>query len=397
MFRLSSLIFLLVIPGICGQTWNVKYKNLNICALKGSTTLLSGSYTHPNGLTVTKTFWTTNPDKGDDAPDLFDDPHYKGRTVYSLSKAQTFYLKLSNVTDKDERIYCLNILTNVENDSWMGFPCVYLQVTDLRVEIPQEVIERNSALLFCETSCNLGNSANYNWYKNSKPFSGSLSTNELLLQSVSSDDTGNYSCAVTQHEHLPSPAVTLSVRYPPKKVSVSISGSGEIVLFDSVTLTCSSDSNPPVLNYTWFKENETSSVGSGQSYSISNFNSSHSGQFYCVAQNEHGSQRSAAVSVTVAGKTPVLTVVISAAFLAFMVLMVAIALLIRRKRVSPSEEQNNRGLQHNEKIESPEGNYMTLDPMSRCSDYDTVHNVKRSCSNTDDTESQDPTYYNINN
>ncbi|XP_065130526.1 B-cell receptor CD22 [Paramisgurnus dabryanus] len=68
---------------------------------------------------------------------------------------------------------------------------------------------------------------------------------------------------------------------------------------DSVTLTCSSESNPPVHTYSWFKENETSSVGSGQTYSITNINSRDSGWFYCEAQNEVGSQRSAAVSVNV--------------------------------------------------------------------------------------------------
>ncbi|KAL0202768.1 hypothetical protein M9458_000786, partial [Cirrhinus mrigala] len=75
--------------------------------------------------------------------------------------------------------------------------------------------------------------------------------------------------------------------------------SGEIVEGDSVTLICSSDSKPPALNFTWFKENQNSSVGSGQSFSISSVNSSHSGRYYCEAQNKYGSQRSASVSVTV--------------------------------------------------------------------------------------------------
>uniref|UniRef100_A0A672NAK2 Ig-like domain-containing protein n=1 Tax=Sinocyclocheilus grahami TaxID=75366 RepID=A0A672NAK2_SINGR len=88
---------------------------------------------------------------------------------------------------------------------------------------------------------------------------------------------------------------------PPKSVSVSISASGEIVEGDSVTLSCSSDSNPPALNFSWFKENQSSAVGSGQSFSISSFNSSHSGHYCCEAQNKHGSQRSASVSVSVEG------------------------------------------------------------------------------------------------
>ncbi|KAL0202767.1 hypothetical protein M9458_000785, partial [Cirrhinus mrigala] len=69
--------------------------------------------------------------------------------------------------------------------------------------------------------------------------------------------------------------------------------SAEIVEGDSVTLICSSDSNPPALNFIRFKENQTSAVGSGQRFSISSINSSHNGPYYCKAQNKYGSQRSA--------------------------------------------------------------------------------------------------------
>ncbi len=83
---------------------------------------------------------------------------------------------------------------------------------------------------------------------------------------------------------------------------VTLNSSAEIVEGDSVTLSCSSDSNPPALIFSWFKENQSSSVGSGQSFIISSFNSSHSGHYYCDAQNKHGSQRSVSVSVSVKGE-----------------------------------------------------------------------------------------------
>uniref|UniRef100_A0AAY5ET27 Ig-like domain-containing protein n=1 Tax=Electrophorus electricus TaxID=8005 RepID=A0AAY5ET27_ELEEL len=135
---------------------------------------------------------------------------------------------------------------------------------------------------------------------------------------------------------------------PPKNVSVSISPSGEIVEGSSVTLTCSSDANPPVQSYNWFKEKTllgkesthiipnissedsgeykcnsvtltcssdanppvqsytlfkeegTSPVGSGQNYSIINIMAEHTGLYYCVAQNEHGVLN---VSVTISVKS----------------------------------------------------------------------------------------------
>ncbi|KAF4118225.1 hypothetical protein G5714_000276 [Onychostoma macrolepis] len=163
----------------------------------------------------------------------------------------------------------------------------------LQVKAPQLVLEKERVNLTCETTCSLTDG--FIWYKNGQALK--IQSETLQLQSERSD-SGRYSCAVRGHQHLPSPAVNITV-ISPKSVSVSISPSGEIVEGDSVTLSCSSDSNPPALIFSWFKENQTSAVGSGQSFIISSFNSSHSGRYYCEAQNQHGSQRSASVSVSV--------------------------------------------------------------------------------------------------
>ncbi|XDV16483.1 hypothetical protein PO909_016175, partial [Leuciscus waleckii] len=118
------------------------------------------------------------------------------------------------------------------------------------------------------------------------------------MSKISSDDSGEYKCkSINEHGEKYSDAVTLNVMFPPRSISVSISPSGVIVEGDSVTLNCISDSNPPALNFSWFKENETSAVGSGQSFSALQ-----SGRFYCQAHNQHGSQRSDAVTVTVKGR-----------------------------------------------------------------------------------------------
>ncbi|XDV16262.1 hypothetical protein PO909_016055, partial [Leuciscus waleckii] len=125
------------------------------------------------------------------------------------------------------------------------------------------------------------------------------------ISKISSDDSGEYKCkSINEHGERYSDTVTLNVMYPPRSVSVLISGSGVIVEGDSVTLNCISDSNPPALNFSWFKENETSAVGSGQSFSALQ-----TGRFYCQAHNQHGSQRSDAVTVTV--KDPPVKPVIS--------------------------------------------------------------------------------------
>ncbi|KAL6482225.1 hypothetical protein MHYP_G00103050 [Metynnis hypsauchen] len=163
-----------------------------------------------------------------------------------------------------------------------------VHLCELHVEAPEEVTERETADLTCETTCSLTDPT-FIWYKDGRPLTTkTIKNNQLHLQTVSSEDAGSYSCAVRGDQHLRSTAHSLRVRYPPKNVSVSISPSGEIVEGSSVTLTCSSDGNPPVKNYTWFKEGGTSPVGSGHSFSIISITADHAGLYYCEAQNDHG-------------------------------------------------------------------------------------------------------------
>ncbi|XP_059407362.1 Fc receptor-like protein 5 [Carassius carassius] len=179
----------------------------------------------------------------------------------------------------------------------LSLPIIFLlMISALQVKAAQLVLEKQTVNLTCETTCNLTD--RFIWYKNGQTLH--IQSKTLQLQSERSD-SGHYSCAARGHEHLHSPAVSITAMYPPQSVSVSISPSGVIVEGDSVTLSCSSDSNPPALIFRWFKENQSSAVGSGQSFIISSFNSRHSGRYSCEAQNQHGSQRSDSVSVAVEG------------------------------------------------------------------------------------------------
>ncbi|XP_051994030.1 B-cell receptor CD22-like [Xyrauchen texanus] len=292
--RMAPLIFLLMIQGVYSAGWSVSYSSKYICALKGSSVIMSCTYKYPPGYKIKKVFWTKSIEKGVDPPDLFNEPEYSQRIQYLGDKQQICTIRLNDVTQKDSHEYYFRFITNKLDGRWIGTPGVTLNITDLHVESPESVTEGDTVSLTCKSTCNLSDRTTFIWWKNTQSLTER--NNKLLLQSVRREDAGRYSCAVHGHK-LTSPHVDLNVKYSPKETFVVVSPSGEIVLGDSVTLTCSSDSNPPVLNYTWFKENESSSVGSGQSYSALQ-----SGFFYCVAQNQHGSQRSAAVSVAIKGR-----------------------------------------------------------------------------------------------
>uniref|UniRef100_A0A8C1LC73 B-cell receptor CD22 n=1 Tax=Cyprinus carpio TaxID=7962 RepID=A0A8C1LC73_CYPCA len=289
------LIFLLMIHGVSSAGWGVSYRHSHICALKNSSVIMSCTYTYPTGYKIKKVFWTTNPVKGKESPDLSEDPEYRQRLQYLGDKQQNCTIRLSHVTQKDEHKYYFRFTTDKADVKWIGDPGVTLTVTDLQVEAPERVTEGHNVSLTCKSSCTLTDRATFIWYRNSQPLTERRDrNNQLLLQSVRREDAGRYSCALHGHSYI-SPAAHLSVTYPPSSVSVSISPS-VIVEGDSVTLSCSSDPNPPA-EISWFKGGTF--VGSGRMYSISKISSDHSEEYKCKSINEHGEKYSDAVTLNV--------------------------------------------------------------------------------------------------
>ncbi|XP_042620241.1 B-cell receptor CD22-like isoform X3 [Cyprinus carpio] len=349
------------------QDWGVNYSPSYVCALKGSTVKISCTLKYPSGNKIETVFWTKPAVPDGDPPKLCLVPENRGRVQCDRENNNTYSITLTNVTEADKHIYYCRFITNTESGKWTGIPGAQLDVTDLQVETQQSVKEGDSVTLTCNSSCSLPQQT-FIWFRNTQRLTtGIITENQLQLQSVSRQDGGNYQCAVSGYEHLISPPVYLNIEYPPKSVSVSISPSGVIVEGDSVTLSCSSDSNPPALIFSWFKENQSSAVGSGQSFSISSFNSSHSGRFYCEAQNKHGSQRSESVSVTVKGtqRAALQTVTGIVAGLIFIVIIIIIIIVfISRKR---QRECGTEDLNQKQTADSSDDTYTALDPVSRTS------------------------------
>ncbi|XP_056128095.1 B-cell receptor CD22-like [Rhinichthys klamathensis goyatoka] len=232
------------------------------------------------------------------------------------------------------------------------------------------IVEGDSVTLNCISDSNPP-ALNFSWFKGGTIVGSGRIFN---ISKISSDDSGEYKCkSINEHGEKYSKAVTLNVMYPPRSVSVWMRGSGVIVEGDSVTLNCISDSNPPALNFSWFKENETSAVGSGQSFSALQ-----SGRFYCQAHNQHGSQRSDAVTVTVHHRSRWhqvfgITVECGAIFILVIIIIIIILFIIKKRRSVKAEDHRVK------EISDPnEDTYTALDLKSTTSDlYDTLTTVDR--------------------
>ncbi|XP_031667407.1 B-cell receptor CD22 isoform X3 [Oncorhynchus kisutch] len=371
-------------PAVCvrGQNcWSVTYPHQGVCALKGSTVDISSTYDIGDD-TITSSHWFSSKQssswKDELVPEnLTTDPGYAGRVEYVGEKERgRSTLRITDLREEDSAEY--KFIFNTQTSGWgYSFPGTTLTVTGLqvRIEDPTNIIEGTCLCLFCESICFLQDNHSYIWYKNGQRLIRH-ETKYLYLKPVSSEDTGRYSCAVENYEDLHSLEETLTVRYKPKNTSVSVSPSGEIVEGSSVTLTCSSDANPPVDKYTWYKKNVTSPKASGQSYSITNIISEDRGEYYCEAENKYGRLNSSSVSVDVQYTTtlflwvPVMGV---GAALTVGALLVTIYCYMKRRHTGGSDATSDTQSVH------PDPNsdmYTALNMKTRPPEYDTLANVR---------------------
>ncbi|XP_053472611.1 B-cell receptor CD22-like isoform X2 [Ictalurus furcatus] len=193
--------------------------------------------------------------------------------------------------------------------------------------------------LSCITTCTLSNNPTYIWYKNRQRVSECKSASCSV---AAVDGAVSYSCAVEGHDSLLSPPV-----YSPKNTRAVVLSSGDTVEGDSVTLSCSSDANPPVLTYSWFKQRAAADtlLTTGQNYSISNISSQHSGLYYCTAHNQLGQHNSTPTLLDVKGleKNIVLKFIIVGLVAFLAVTLIPGALWMWKKKSSSANGHSSTG------------------------------------------------------
>ncbi|KAG7315508.1 hypothetical protein KOW79_021596 [Hemibagrus wyckioides] len=266
------------------KCWGVTYTPEHVCALKNTSIDLSCSYKYPAGLTVTKSVWFIKKHVNVKHEDVRKDEEYQGRVQYTQSSQNDCSLRITNLRERDAQTYRFRFYTNDPAGKYTGEPGVTLSVTDLKVTVSDS--GSGQIKLNCITTCTLSNNPTYIWYKNGRRVS------ECKSASCSVAAVGgvvSYSCAVEGHDSLLSPPV-----YSPTNTRAVVLPSGDTVEGDSVTLSCSSDANPPVLTYSWFKQSAAADtlLTTGQNYSISNISSQDSGLYYCTAHHQLGNHTS---------------------------------------------------------------------------------------------------------
>ncbi|XP_041959252.1 HEPACAM family member 2-like isoform X1 [Alosa sapidissima] len=360
MHRIRCIILLLYTLGIHAQPpLTVTYSPQNICALTGSSVLLTCSYTLPQNYYFGAGYWY----KTDGQKHVTLVKASETRVKYDYNSPECSVM-INNLIPSDSGVYEYRIMAP-SFTYLQGKYGVTLSVTDLHVLLTAgTVTEGGNVTLTCDTNCKQKADITFIWYKNTQPTRHRAINNTLHLNPVSSEDAGSYSCAFRGHEQHRSPDTALDVRYAPRNTAVLVDHHGEIVLGESVNLTCRSDANPPVHTYTWYRKMGTqiSLLGGGQSYVVANISYETSGLYYCVAQNSVGEQHSAAVSVPIAGQGWAKYVAIR--ILIVVALLLLPYLLCLRCKSSAPQKTGSTTISQQEADSSPVyNNIVTSDPL----------------------------------
>ncbi|XP_072899648.1 B-cell receptor CD22-like [Hemitrygon akajei] len=163
--------------------------------------------------------------------------------------------------------------------------------------------EGKSLNLTCETRARPP--AQFSWYRDPGTYLALPSGGQQLnFNPVSSRHSGNYICGATNRIGSDrSEFFLLEVLYGPRKTEISASAPPEQVQEgDNISLTCQSDSNPPISSYRWYRSNgvTNATVGSTSSYlHLVRITQQHDGVYYCVATADSRSQVSEGIRIRV--------------------------------------------------------------------------------------------------
>ncbi|XP_039469847.1 B-cell receptor CD22-like [Oreochromis aureus] len=203
-------------PEVCVQDkncWRVNYVSRRICALEGSSVNITSEYSHPDNMKPEFKCWSKKWRK--DEVEVEELIEAAGRVEYQDNMKNQHILTINNLKKNDSGGYTFRFQKDHEGWTQSDLPGVFLIVTELRVKMsPSAVVtEGQRVTLTCSTSCPLTDNTNYIWYLNSRPLTPRENQNKhLILDPVSREDAGSYSCAVKTNKDISSAPKTLTVQ-----------------------------------------------------------------------------------------------------------------------------------------------------------------------------------------
>ncbi|XP_028985537.1 sialoadhesin [Betta splendens] len=385
------LIFTLCLNGVLAGDWLIHLPNSPVCAVTGSSVVLSCWYDYPQSsetggegqisvqggggeaqqYDVLSEMWCLEESRCITPRYVFHsdgispDPSYQNRVQYlGMPGTKNCSLRITDLKQSDSGTYVFYFITSHPTQKMPQQRGVQLLVADSPSAVTvlsNPSSEVTDGVTLCLACCSpaASSKALYRWYKstNTTPQYAEPVWN---ITEVTSMDSGGYFCQIQTGDEVRNSAVlTINVQYPPKDTAISLSPPGEFQPRLPVTLACSSDANPPVHTYTWYqgqaclpyadkssyraRMSSATMTGSNLTLSRTNISVMEYGQHCCVARNKHGSQ-TYSVTLKATKETPSSDstghkALYSGVTISILLVIVAIVafLLIRRQKTSSQQ------------------------------------------------------------
>ncbi|XP_029706249.1 B-cell receptor CD22-like isoform X3 [Takifugu rubripes] len=216
----------------------VNYIKKRICALEGSSVNISSKYSSSKYTKSKAKHWSRiiwNGEK-EERMNVLKTDHF---TYHEDQEKQINTLSIKSVKKSDSAEYRFMH----QDDNTSQKPGTVLIVTDIKVKISPstEVTEGDRVKLTCSTSCPLTNNKNYIWYLNDQLLQLPEHQNKhLVLDVVTPQHAGNYSCAVNTQRDVRSPEKTLRVQSSSLKWTLTAAAGvgAALLVFTSLVICC---------------------------------------------------------------------------------------------------------------------------------------------------------------
>ncbi|XP_010790942.1 B-cell receptor CD22-like [Notothenia coriiceps] len=331
------LLLTLSLKGVLAGDWSVSLPSNPISAVIGSSVVLPCSYDFPSSeaerrlsaqgggggegegqqYNVSTEIWCLENNRCITSryvfhsAGIFPHPSYQNRVEYLQPGTKNCSLRISDLRKSDSGAYVFYLITSHPTQKMPEQKGVQLLVADSSSAVtvsasPSSDITEGVTLRLACGSPAASPQALFKWYKSTS--STPRHTGQVWdISEVTPGNSGSYYCQIqTGDKEQNSTMLPIDVEYSPRNTAVSVSPAAELQNGLPVTLTCSSDANPPVHTYTWYqgaacllaadksfnrgRKSPATPTGRVPTLSTANISAEEYGLHCCKARNRHGSQ-----------------------------------------------------------------------------------------------------------
>ncbi|XP_070690861.1 uncharacterized protein, partial [Pempheris klunzingeri] len=274
-------------------------------------------------------------------------PQFEGRVTISATQ-----LRIGGAQLRDAGNYTVEVTPSATTGLASNSRSIQLRVFDavagVSLFVPSVAVEGRNVSLRCTWTA--GTEVRVQWGKGGSVVTPdsriTISEGSLIINPARRGDAGEYTCTVSNPVSQSAATRSLTVYYGPdtpvltKDTPKECVGGGNVLVGQTVRLTCMSDSLPPAL-FSWQRDGQPVASGQPDSgvLSLQTFSTNESGRYVCIARNgitggssEQGTDLAIVDTCLNAGEVVGIVIGCLLLIIIIVLLIVLIVFLLRRRR-----------------------------------------------------------------